>query len=577
MRDCHSQDDGPAKDVLGQWQRFVRGQPLDSLPRFDIYESWLRCRGAGIDPAPGQVLLRRVAEEDLRQRLQAQADVLAVARPHLDWVSGALNLVPHVVSLTDRDGVVLYSIGNFLPMPEVGLVPGCDWSERTMGTNGAGTALVANQPVAVIGPEHYCSPLHPCACLGAPLHNGGAVIGAVAITSGVADANPERLFLARHLAYAIAHELACFGEVHRTGRELAAVEALHESEERFRAFMDHTSAFAWMKNEQGGYAYMNKAYEAHFGLRPEEWRGKTDFEIWPREVAEQFRRNDQEVLRSGQPREVVEHTPGAQGRRRTWLTFKFPFRDRSGRLYSGGIAFDITERKELEREVLEIAALEERRIGQELHDGVGQELTGLGLLADALAQRLTTESPAGAALADKIVHGVGRVRRQVRSLSHGLVPVEVDPEGLRAALERLTASAGESCGCTCTFASAGPLAVADPGMATHLFRIAQEAVNNALCHSQARHIRIALHPEPDALTLSVEDDGVGLSASSRRRGKGLGLRLMRYRAGVIGGTLTLGPAAGGGTLVTCRIPRGARHAYQHSREQCTGDQDPHRR
>jgi PAS domain S-box-containing protein len=560
LRDSHSQDDGPTKDVLGQWQRFVRGQPLDSLPRSDIYESWLRCRGAGIDAEPGQVLLRRVAEEDLRQRLQAHADVLAVARPHLDWVSGALNLVPHVVCLTDRDGVVLYSIGNYLPMQDVGLVAGCDWSERTMGTNGAGTALVANQPVAVLGPEHYCSPLHPCACLGAPLHADGAVIGAVALTSGVADANPERLVLARHLAYAIDCELACFGGVRRTGREPAAAEALYESEERFRAFMDHTSALAWMKNEQGCYAYMNQAYQAHFGLRPEAWRGKTDFEIWPREVAEQFRRNDQEVLRTGRPREVIEYTPSAHGRQRTWLTFKFPFRDRSGQLFSGGIAFDVTQRKELEREVLEVAASEERRIGQELHDGVGQELTGLGLLADALAQRLTTESPAGAVLAEKIVHGIGRVRRQVRSLSHGLVPVEMDPEGLRAALERLAASAAESPGCACTFTSAGPLAVADPDLATHLFRIAQEAVSNALRHSKAHHIRIALHAEPDALTLSVEDDGVGLSASSRRRGKGLGLRLMRYRAGVIGGTLTVAPAACGGTLVTCLIPQGTRHA-----------------
>jgi PAS domain S-box-containing protein len=334
-----------------------------------------------------------------------------------------------------------------------------------------------------------------------------------------------------------------------------ATDSLYESEERFRAFMDNTSASAWMKDEQGRYVYLNKPFERHFGVRLDDWRGKTDFEVWPPEIAEPFRRNDREVLRSGQPREVVEQTRSSDGRRRTWLTSKFPCRDRSGRTYVGGIGFDITERKELEREVLEIAALEQRRIGQELHDSVGQELTGLGLLADALAQRLSATSSDVASLAEKVVRGIGRVRRQVRSLSHGLVPVEMDPEGLRAALEQLAASAAESSGCACTFESDSQVAVTDTDLATHMFRIAQEAVSNALRHSRARHIHIVLKAQPAALTLQVEDDGVGFDEPLEGV-KGLGLRLMRYRAGLFGGSLTIAPLASGGTVVTCQIPRG---------------------
>ena len=118
--------------------------------------------------------------------------------------------------------------------------------------------------------------------------------------------------------------------------------------------------------------------------------------------------------------------------------------------------------------------------------------------------------------------------------------------------------------------------MADPELATHLFRIAQEAVSNALRHGRARHVRIALRGEPDALTLSVEDDGVGIP-NLPHDGKGLGMRLMRYRAGVIGGTLCIAAAAGGGTVVTCRVPREAKHDHEHSGKQGQSGQGPHRR
>lgn len=214
---------------------------------------------------------------------------------------------------------------------------------------------------------------------------------------------------------------------------------------------------------------------------------------------------------------------------------------------------DITVRKAMEHEVLEIATREQHRLGQELHDGIGQELTGLGLLADALTQRLRERGFSETTLAVKVTDGLLRVHQQVRALSHGLVPVEVDPEGLRAALEQLADRTTEQSGVECRFEGEGSFEVPDTLTATHLFRIVREAVTNALRHARPRWIRILWQARADSLTLSVTDDGCGMVGPSGA-GEGLGIRLMHYRAGVIGGTLSIGPAEGGGTRVVCQIP-----------------------
>jgi PAS domain S-box-containing protein len=127
-----------------------------------------------------------------------------------------------------------------------------------------------------------------------------------------------------------------------------AEEALRESEVRFQAFMDNSPAVAWMKDEDGRYVYVNKRHEERFGIRSEDWSGKTDLELWPREVAEQFRSNDRDVLASGQTMEVIEQTSDREGRRSDWWSFKFTFQGAGGTRYVGGIGIDITERKQME-------------------------------------------------------------------------------------------------------------------------------------------------------------------------------------------------------------------------------------
>jgi PAS domain S-box-containing protein len=250
----------------------------------------------------------------------------------------------------------------------------------------------------------------------------------------------------------------------------------------------------------------------------------------------------------------VRHASGDWRWLRTWSTVFSRSPDGSPRQVLG-LARDVTEERCLEQEVLEIVAREQRRIGQELHDTVGQEVTGLGMLADALTQKLDAQSNGQTKLATKIRDGLQRVHGQIRSLARGLVPVQVDAEGLRAALADLAARTNEQPGLTCAFSCPREVLIGDPATATHLFRIAQEAVANALRHGRAQNIDVALLREETAWTLRIVDDGVGFP-DNLDRNAGLGIRIMRFRADLIGATLTIGPGeARRGTVVTCSLAR----------------------
>jgi len=126
---------------------------------------------------------------------------------------------------------------------------------------------------------------------------------------------------------------------------------LHAGEARFRAFMDNSPGIAWIKDEQGRYVYLSKSFERRFGVKLEEWRGKTDFELWPPETAQAFRDNDLAVLGDGQTRQVPEETCNPDGTTNYWWTFKFLIRDAAGRKYVAGSGVDITERKQAEEQI----------------------------------------------------------------------------------------------------------------------------------------------------------------------------------------------------------------------------------
>lgn len=243
-----------------------------------------------------------------------------------------------------------------------------------------------------------------------------------------------------------------------------------------------------------------------------------------------------------------------------------------------GIVRDISQRKELQKQVLEIAVEEQRRIGQELHDGTGQELTGLALFAGTLSDHLHTlprkaidgtttwlleeaELARIRQTAARLTEGLAEAHKHVQKLSHGIMPVQIEAEGLRSALEELAASTNIAQKIECHFECSQPVTVADNTTATHLYRIAQEAVNNAVRHGRASKTRIALTQTDDEIVLEVGDNGIGLDPTSLVRGSapgrnhGFGLEIMNYRAGIIGGTFRVSRGEAGGTLVKCVIPQ----------------------
>ena len=199
-----------------------------------------------------------------------------------------------------------------------------------------------------------------------------------------------------------------------------------------------------------------------------------------------------------------------------------------------GILRDISRRKELEQEVVEIASLEQRRIGQDLHDSVGQELTALNILAGDLSEALDATPLHGSHLVDQIIKGLERSQRELRTVMRGLLPVAVDSEGLMAALSDLADRTQQEGKATCKFDCPKPVAIADNVSATQLYLIAHEAVHNSVKHSRFEgNIRISLEAD-DLLSLMVRDDGVGLPIQATENVSGLGLRIMRNRAAIIG-------------------------------------------
>jgi two-component system CheB/CheR fusion protein len=218
------------------------------------------------------------------------------------------------------------------------------------------------------------------------------------------------------------------------------------------------------------------------------------------------------------------------------------------------VARDITELKRLEREVVEISEQEQRRIGRDLHDGLGQELTGVAFLTQNVGRQLADAQRPEAVAVARISSMILLAIEKTRDLAKGLSPVEWGPDGLTAALQNLTIRIRELYGIPCEFRRGRATEVASHPAAVHLYRIAQEALSNAARHSRASHIFVSLDGDDRRVTLSVEDDGIGIPTSVLG-GKGMGLHLMPYRARTIGATFDFQPRPGGGTIIRCIYQR----------------------
>jgi signal transduction histidine kinase len=217
---------------------------------------------------------------------------------------------------------------------------------------------------------------------------------------------------------------------------------------------------------------------------------------------------------------------------------------------------EMAQRQRLEEEILKVSEREQRRIGHDLHDSLCQHLTGTALAGQVLGERLAAKSLPEAADAGKIVELVEEGITLARNLARGLYPVEMDAEGLMAAFQELADTITKATKVQCVFECDKPVLIHNDADAAQLYRIAQEAVANALRHGKPRRIGLNLSEREGRVNLTVEDDGVGLPETSQDSG-GLGIRIMAYRATMIGGAFSVEPAATGGTIVTCSFPQTA--------------------
>jgi two-component system, chemotaxis family, CheB/CheR fusion protein len=213
----------------------------------------------------------------------------------------------------------------------------------------------------------------------------------------------------------------------------------------------------------------------------------------------------------------------------------------------------VVERKRLEKAIADASSEQQRHLGRELHDGVLQELVGLTMVAESVRQKLEEQPSPLTKQAELLVSSLRNVNEQVSRLSKGLRPVDVDASGLKFALALLVEHCDQIHEVQCQFICNEQVTLENNDVATHLYRIAQEAIQNSLKHSQPNQILVEILTDEGDLVLTIKDDGIGMPQPTSLR-EGIGLPIMQFRANLIGADLRIESGEGRGTTVTCRIP-----------------------
>ena len=329
--------------------------------------------------------------------------------------------------------------------------------------------------------------------------------------------------------------------------------ALRDSEERLKAILDTAVEGIITIDERGLMESFNLAAQKIFGYRPDEVLGKNVNMLMPMPFKKDHDSYIANYRLTAQPK-IIGIGREVIGLRKDGTTFPMDLsvsevRLEKGRIFTGFVR-DITERKRLEKEILEISERERRSIGHALHDGLSQHLAGIEMMSQVLQQNLSSKSKAAAAQAGKIADHVREALVQTRMLARGLSPVSIESEGLMSALQELAASIRRMFRVDCHFQCPEPVLMQDNVAATHIYRIAQEAINNAIKHGKATDIEVALGRKLTNIQLAVTDNGTGFPTDGQRNG-GMGLQIMKYRASMIEGTLQIEPGSEGGTKVIC--------------------------
>jgi PAS domain S-box-containing protein len=327
--------------------------------------------------------------------------------------------------------------------------------------------------------------------------------------------------------------------------------ALRDSEARLAMILETMREGVVLVTRDGRIEFTNPAFDRLFGRKPEELIGFSVLELF----------NSRHVQAPTAALESLLEQHGRGGKR------DMLFRRRDGSQFSGEVLSaeielsgekrilivvqDVSERKQLESEIIEIANRERRRLGADLHDGLGQELTGISLMLRSLAKRAGLAEFEAAPELDEIITLVNHAIQSARKMALGISPVTLERGGLLPALQTLVgwSRASYNIDVRLHLSARAPLLIGESA-AAHLYLIVQEAINNAVKHGRARSITVTLRTNRALLSLSIADDGVGI-AENPPRGAGMGLKLMEYRSAVIGGVLKIKPLTDGGTRIRC--------------------------
>jgi len=339
------------------------------------------------------------------------------------------------------------------------------------------------------------------------------------------------------------------GVVYRIAGIAEDITVQREAEERFRRFMDLKAFIAYIKDEQGRYVYANPSLEKRCNGSI---TGKTSADLFPSEVCARLARHDRDVLAAGSMLEFTDAVTFPDGTSSEWHNFKFPFKDTAGKSFVGCISMDVTQLRSLEKQILEISDREQARIGHDLHDGLCQLLVSTAFDCNHLQERLASAHRPETQDAQKIADLLDQAITQARQLARGLYPVQLEADGLVSSLEELAEAARDRFKIQCAVECLPPIVIPNNTVATHLYRIAQEALNNAVRHGQPSRILIHLQMPDHRLELTITDDGVGLPQNEKS--DGLGLHIMDYRTRTVGGMLEISGEPGGGTRVRCTVP-----------------------
>lgn len=337
--------------------------------------------------------------------------------------------------------------------------------------------------------------------------------------------------------------------------------ALRASEQRLQDIVDNTTAVIFVKDLQLRYLLVNREYERRYRVRREEIRGKSDFDIHSREVAEAVRANDLRVIEAGEPSRFEEVVPSVDGEA-AYLAVKFLLRDRAAKPYAVcGIATDITELKraeKLEKEMVRERAefLEEKtRLAGEIHDSLAQSFTGITMQLEVAKEVMTGNDNAARGYIERANDlarfGLAEARRSVL----GLQPVVTKDSDLIESLQRLVERSNIPGRLRCAFRSNLANDESLPFMVRQdLLRIAQEAISNALRHAKSTVVNVTLQLDPPNLILKVKDNGCGIPTAEIR--EGFGFVNMRARVHKLKGVLTVHTAPGRGTSIAVCVPVG---------------------